>query len=351
MGSAVGQVPDYACMITEWVKEAATIPVMVKLTPNVSDIAAIGRAAVRGGADALSLINTINSIMGVDLNTLAPKPSVRGEGTQRRAIAAPRSSRLPCTCCRPWLTITRSKFPSAASAAFNAWQDAIGVRAARRELGAGSALPPCTMVFASSKHSSADWKAGCAGRGFERMNRRGRQVPAAAEATWGESGSQLQGRGRDRSGYKYIHCGLCYIACEDGAHQSIRWEPVPTPTFVQQNGCKAHVVHSGGVEVVLSGSGDGTVNRFTIKQDVCVGCNLCSLVCPVENCITMKEVATGKAPMSWNQYQKMPEAGKTEKISAADTCLGRFREANEIGTLTNEMRCVHTPTGKFLGGM
>src|ERR671929_74813 len=81
MGSAVGQVPEYSRMITEWVKEVATIPVMVKLTPNVGDITAIGRAAVNGGADALSLINTINSIMGVDLDTLAPKPQVRGEGS------------------------------------------------------------------------------------------------------------------------------------------------------------------------------------------------------------------------------------------------------------------------------
>src|SRR5947199_3472607 len=81
MGSAVGQVPDYACMITEWVKEVASIPVMVKLTPNVRDNRSVGRAAVRGGADALSLINTVHSIMGVDLDTFAPKPAVRGEGS------------------------------------------------------------------------------------------------------------------------------------------------------------------------------------------------------------------------------------------------------------------------------
>src|SRR5205085_9132893 len=80
-GSAVGQVPEYACMITEWVKEAANIPVMVKLTPNVGDIAAIGRAAVNGGADALSLINTVNSVIGVDLDSFAPKPAVRGQGS------------------------------------------------------------------------------------------------------------------------------------------------------------------------------------------------------------------------------------------------------------------------------
>ena len=50
MGSAVGQVPEYSCMITEWVKEAARTPVLVKLTPNITDIRAVARAAKRGGA-------------------------------------------------------------------------------------------------------------------------------------------------------------------------------------------------------------------------------------------------------------------------------------------------------------
>ena len=59
MGSAVGQVPEYACMITEWVKEAARTPVLVKLTPNISDIRTVARAAKRGRADGLSAINTI----------------------------------------------------------------------------------------------------------------------------------------------------------------------------------------------------------------------------------------------------------------------------------------------------
>ncbi|HEX7175787.1 MAG TPA: tRNA-dihydrouridine synthase, partial [Pyrinomonadaceae bacterium] len=55
MGSAMGQVPEYTCMVTEWVKEATRLPVIVKLTPNVTSINPPGRAAVRGGADALSL--------------------------------------------------------------------------------------------------------------------------------------------------------------------------------------------------------------------------------------------------------------------------------------------------------
>ena len=78
MGSAVGQVPEYSCMITEWVKEVARTPVLVKLTPNITDIRMIARAARRGGADGLSAINTINSITGIDLDTFTPRPDVGG---------------------------------------------------------------------------------------------------------------------------------------------------------------------------------------------------------------------------------------------------------------------------------
>ncbi len=78
MGSAVGQVPEYCSMITEWVKEVARTPVLVKLTPNITDIRPVARAARKGGADGLSAINTINSITGIDLDTLIPRPNVDG---------------------------------------------------------------------------------------------------------------------------------------------------------------------------------------------------------------------------------------------------------------------------------
>src|SRR5262245_29623257 len=79
MGSAVGQVPDYTRQIVGWVKEVARTPVIVKLTPNVTDVRYIARAALEGGADALSLINTINSITSIDLDDFVPRPKV---GTQ-----------------------------------------------------------------------------------------------------------------------------------------------------------------------------------------------------------------------------------------------------------------------------
>ena len=81
MGAAVGQVPDYVQMITEWVMEKAEFPVLVKLTPNVTDIRFPARAAKAANADGVALINTISSLAGVNLDTWAPLPDVRGKGT------------------------------------------------------------------------------------------------------------------------------------------------------------------------------------------------------------------------------------------------------------------------------
>src|SRR6202034_2507009 len=81
MGSAVGQVPEYVEMVTRWGKQHTRMPVIVKLTPNVTDILAPAAAAMRGGADAVSLINTVQSITGVDLDLMAPEPVVDGRGT------------------------------------------------------------------------------------------------------------------------------------------------------------------------------------------------------------------------------------------------------------------------------
>ena len=78
MGSAVGQVPEYTEMITGWVKEKARTPVLVKLTPNITDIRTSRARRNAAGADGLSAINTINSITGIDLDTFKPRPNVGG---------------------------------------------------------------------------------------------------------------------------------------------------------------------------------------------------------------------------------------------------------------------------------
>ena len=81
MGAAVGQVPEYIRMATEWAKDVATVPVVVKLTPNITNILPPAKAAMDGGADAVSLINTVNSIMRVDYDRLTMYPTTDGMGT------------------------------------------------------------------------------------------------------------------------------------------------------------------------------------------------------------------------------------------------------------------------------
>ena len=81
MGSAVGQDPEVLALITSWVMEVAKVPVIVKLSPNVSHIQDPAIAAKKGGANAVSLINTIQSIIGVDIDNFVPYPTVDGKST------------------------------------------------------------------------------------------------------------------------------------------------------------------------------------------------------------------------------------------------------------------------------
>src|SRR5438132_4320720 len=209
-------------MITEWVKEVATIPVMVKLTPNVGDITAIGRAAVNGGADALSLINTINSIMGVDLDTFAPKPAVRGQGSHG-GYCGPAVKPIALHMVSAIAADSRVNVPISGIGGIQAWQDAVEFLL----LGAGS-VQVCTAVmhygFRIVEQLQSGLEAWMLEKGFNRVKDFvGLSVPRIK--TWGELDLNYK-IVAEIDQKKCIHCGLCYIACEDGAHQSIRWDPV-----------------------------------------------------------------------------------------------------------------------------
>ena len=78
MGMAMGENPDLVAEVVGWVKEVSKIPVWAKMTPNVGDVQAPAKAALKSGADGISAINTLNSITGVDLDTLVPRPQVDG---------------------------------------------------------------------------------------------------------------------------------------------------------------------------------------------------------------------------------------------------------------------------------
>jgi dihydropyrimidine dehydrogenase (NAD+) subunit PreA len=270
MGAAVGQVPDYTTMITEWVKEVARTPVIVKLTPNITDVTRIARAAEQGGADAISLINTLNSLMGVDLETFAPRPTVRGKsshGGYCGPAVKPIALHMVSACAQ------QVKIPISGIGGIATWQDAAEFIA----LGATS-VQVCTAVMHYGFRIVEDMADGLSNyldaRGFRSVAElRGRALPNVTD--WGNLDLNYKIIAAIDP-QKCIGCHLCYVACEDGAHQCIEEYPR---------------------------EGNGTrVPR--IIEDECVGCNLCALVCPVESCITMKEVDTGLAPMSWNDRMR-----------------------------------------------
>jgi len=78
MGAAMGQDPDILEEVCGWVMSAAKRPVWAKMTPNVTHIEEPSRAALKAGCQGLSAINTIRSVMGINLDTLRPEPSVEG---------------------------------------------------------------------------------------------------------------------------------------------------------------------------------------------------------------------------------------------------------------------------------
>jgi dihydropyrimidine dehydrogenase (NAD+) subunit PreA len=269
MGSAVGQVPDYTCQIVEWVKEVAQIPVIVKLTPNVTDITYIARAAVRGGADALSLINTINSIVGVDLDTFTPLPDVGGQSSHGGycgpAVKPIALNLLAATAGDPAVTI-----PISGIGGISTWRDAAEFIA----LGAGS-LQVCTAVMHYGFRVIEDLVDGLSNWMDDRGHRtlddvRGRALPKVTK--WENLNLNYHlVAAIDQD--KCIGCELCWTACEDGAHQAIRRLP-------RDNGGPV-------VEII---------------DEACVGCNLCSQVCPVQECITMQQVPNDYPPISWKQF-------------------------------------------------
>ncbi|MHC4611010.1 MAG: NAD-dependent dihydropyrimidine dehydrogenase subunit PreA [Planctomycetota bacterium] len=310
MGSAVGQVPDYTTMITEWCKEVATVPVMVKLTPNITDIRAIARAASQGGADAISLINTLNSIMGIDLDTLAPQPHVRGQGSHG-GYCGPAVKPIALHMVSACAGDDQVGIPMSGIGGIQAWQDAVEFML----LGATS-VQVCTSVmhygFRIVEHMIEGLEMWMRDKGFVRCSDFiGQSVSRLCD--WADLDLNYRVVARiDQN--KCINCGLCYVACEDGCHQSIKRTAVPEGKFLAGLSDQERQPVRSGDYAVLPGAGDGYVNVFEVIEDTCVGCNMCHLVCPVEGCITMQPRDVDKTPMTWRQYQDLLAQGKMDPI-------------------------------------
>ncbi len=110
MGAAMGQSPEILLEVCGWVMESATKPVWAKMTPNVTHIEDPTRASLQAGCDGISAINTIRSVIGVDLDTLRPEPSVEGyttPGGYSCQAVLPIALRM----CMEIATVIRDEFP------------------------------------------------------------------------------------------------------------------------------------------------------------------------------------------------------------------------------------------------
>lgn len=278
MGSVVCQVPEYVEMVTRWCKAHTRLPVMVKLTPNITDIRLPARAALAGGADAVSLINTLNSITSVDLTRMIARPIVGNQSTHGGycgTAVKPIALNMVAEIARDSLT---SHFPISGIGGITNWRDAAEFIA----LGA-STVQVCTAVMLNGFRIIGQLTEGL----VNWMDEQGYQTVADFQ---GQAIQHTTDWHNLDMNYQVIaeidqdlciQCGRCYLACEDTAHQSVA----------------RHILDDGSRQYQIIGS-------------ECVGCNLCQITCPVEDCISMVPQNTGKPLMAWTQDPRNPYAGK-----------------------------------------
>jgi len=262
MGSAVGQVPEYIQQAAAWCKKFARVPVIVKLTPNITNILPAARAAKAGGADAVSLINTLNSIMRVDYDTLTIYPSTDGMGSHG-GYCGPAVKPIAL---HMVAEIARSRetrgLPISGIGGITDWRDAVDFLA----LGASN-VQVCTAAMVYGFKIIDDLVDGLANyldkKGLVSVSALvGKAVPSVTD--W----QYLNLNHVDKAWIDQdlcIQCGRCHIVCEDTSHQAIT---------ASVNGKR----------------------RFEVIDAECVGCNLCVSVCPVESCITMRPMTGGVDP-------------------------------------------------------
>lgn len=272
MGSVCSQNPEITGNITRWVKAVAKVPIIIKLSPNVTDITVPAAAAIANGADAVSAINTVNVMMGIDIESFAPQPSVHGEttyggysGSAVRPIALKAVSDI---------ARQHPGFPISATGGIATWKDGVEFL-----LAGASNLQVCTEVMLKGFGIITPMLKGLEEylerKGFGSLNDLvGLALPRIKDH------SQLDFGYRPKAvidAARCIKCDNCVVACRDGAYQAIT-VPHPLGTPIKERGLP------------------------TVHLDRCTGCSLCSHVCPVD-CIVLEEVPG--APREVTGYKQL----------------------------------------------
>ena len=218
MGAAVGQVPEYIEMVTAWCKQYSRLPVIVKLTPNITDVRLPAAAAKRGGADAVSLINTINSIMGVDPATLTMSPATGGMGSHGGYCGPAVKPIALAMVAEIGRAAATAGMPISGIGGVSNWRDALDYIA----LGAGN-VQVCTAAMVYGFKIVQEMVDGLSdymdSMGFKTIEDfRGRALPTVTE--WQHLNLNAVSKAVIDQAL-CIGCGRCHIACEDSSHQAI----------------------------------------------------------------------------------------------------------------------------------
>ncbi|MBL4596080.1 MAG: NAD-dependent dihydropyrimidine dehydrogenase subunit PreA [Robiginitomaculum sp.] len=272
MGSAIGQVPELVENTTRWVREVVDIPVFTKLTPNTTDILLPAEAALAGGAHAVALINTVNSVIGVDLDVMAPMPVLDGKGTHGGycgSAVKPIALHMVAEIARNPAT---RNLDISAIGGITTWRDAAEFIA----LGA-NALQVCTAAMLYGFRIVEELNEGLSDfmdkKGYTCIEDfRGMAVPNTVN--WNDLNMNYDLKANINKDL-CIECARCHIACEDTSHQAIL------------------------MDIAADGS-----RAFSVIDDECVGCNLCQHVCPVPDCITMEPVKNDLPYVTWPNHPK-----------------------------------------------
>lgn len=247
LGSDIGQDPEQTEKVVRWVKEVAEVPVMAKLTPNVTDIVTIGEAAKSGGADALSVINTIRAFMGIDLETMEPKLNVNGLSTFS-GLSGPCVKPIALRCV---VQLAKIELPISGIGGITDWRDATEFL-----LCGAATLQMATAVMRYGYEIIGDLKDGLSNylyeKGFTSVNDIiGKMLPKVVPSGDLDLSYRVVSE-IDQT--RCIRCGLCYVACRDGGYSAITFDEDRVPE---------------------------------VDEEKCDGCSLCMQVCPVPDCVRM----------------------------------------------------------------